>query len=890
ALALYNRGSSCTLPPRELAVLDDLLVKIVKRYSVHEYRDTQLTPAARKRSYAHNWTLTHRDHPQRLEIKMPDMLPNAPPASVPAPAPTAEPQDTTADLPDPIPFADWSKKSATRLHLDQVPAQPLPTPAFPDPCPGLTVFKPTPRESVWTRVHRLNATAQQRGTLHRMLLNRIPKRPPNNSWECHCGADETVHHLFSKCRAFARIRAQFFPAWLRIARSIAATVRQEMADSLAQTDGPQPQPLPELPGPIPSTVRLADWIAAPLLRWSAFTNTGSQTAELFNRSYEIAAATPIHLFWVARNDHAYSGNRWSLNRLTLHYNTELRAHFAATIPSGSDSSKSKRDAFAALIDLIVDPLLAVPVPDAPAPTPTAPAVPATAAPDDPAPPIAAATAPSYSAVASRATKRSNPNEGGSRSVQPRTETRANPSARRGPTKAELEEEWRSNPANVVPTAWLTYPGASPAHLPRIRAQILSALGLPANTPRHLPADPIHCYVFGHAGSVGVVFTKPFYLATIVAKPLTLSGHNVHCTTPDGALHAYAVLGAPPSRERRHVLGALRQFGRVLSAERLDLDSERTSDWHGFIALADGQELPRSFRFKRQRKDTYLVPLSEAEPCPTCCHRLAVCCHCDAPRCHPSLVDSRMAQQIEAARASNAPAPGAEPASHDADATPPTDASPAAREDLVPIPPAHQLPTAPAPSAALSPAAAVTEDPVVTCTRAAPAASVADKDNDVCTPLPAPAKQAAATPTSAKAPARAAPATAHAGSALAVAAPPTNPTPCMLSSNSVAMATDSDDTPYSDREMDASSSGPGSSDESDAMDIPEPKEEMFDEALVSTNLHDHLPRTRSGHRDKATPITIPGKTQRTTSKVTKTLKPKKSDANDLGRSLSRIAHY
>ncbi|KAJ1813830.1 hypothetical protein LPJ56_005038, partial [Coemansia sp. RSA 2599] len=151
-------------------------------------------------------------------------------------------------------------------------------------------------------------------------------------------------------------------------------------------------------------------------------------------------------------------------------------------------------------------LPAVPVTDAPAPVPAprdAPAAPNV--PDVPVPALAlgptAAPVPSYSAVASRAAKRTNPNEGDSRSVQPRTETRANPSARRGPTKAELEEEWRSNPANTVPTAWLTYPGAAPVHLPRIRAKILSALGFPTSTPRNSPADPIHRYVFGRSESI-----------------------------------------------------------------------------------------------------------------------------------------------------------------------------------------------------------------------------------------------------------------------------------------------------------------------------------------------------------------------------------------------------
>ncbi|KAJ1802616.1 hypothetical protein LPJ56_007155, partial [Coemansia sp. RSA 2599] len=242
---------------------------------------------------------------------------------------------------------------------------------------------------------------------------------------------------------------------------------------------------------------------------------------------------------------------------------------------------------------------AVPVTDAPAPVPVPAPVPrgAPAVPDVPVPapalgPTAAPVLP-YSAAVNRTAKRTNPNEGGSRSVQPRTETRANPSARRGPTKAELEEEWRSNPANVVPTAWLTYPGASPAHLPRIRAQILSALGFPTSTPRSSPADPIHCYVFGRSESIGVVLTKPSFLATLVAKPLTFSGRTIPWTTPHGSLCAFAVIGAPPTRERRHVLGVLRQYGRVLSADRLDLDGEKTSDWHGFIALPEGQQLPRA---------------------------------------------------------------------------------------------------------------------------------------------------------------------------------------------------------------------------------------------------------------------------------------------------------
>ncbi|KAJ1806579.1 hypothetical protein LPJ75_005021, partial [Coemansia sp. RSA 2598] len=464
------------------------------------------------------------------------------------------------------------------------------------------------------------------------------------------------------------------------------------------------------------------------------------------------------------------------------------------------------------------------------------------------------------------------------------------------------EEWRSNPANVVPTAWLTYPGASPAHLPRIRAQILSALGFPTSTPRSSPADPIHCYVFGRSESIGVVLTKPSFLATLVAKPLTFSGRTIPWTTPHGSLCAFAVIGAPPTRERRHVLGVLRQYGRVLSADRLDLDGEKTSDWHGFIALPEGQQLPRAFRFMRQREDTRLMPLAEAEPCPTCRQRLADLCGCPAPRCHRLLVESRMAQQVEASRAAIAPTVAAAPTTRTDDAAPttaavqttedpdplaPTSSDPAAMElSASPVPTAHALPAAPTAGA----------DNATLAARPAPATQATRTNAD------AQAQPAATAPAAAAAPAAVAAPTAAAAAPAAVAAPTTAaPTTAAAAPAAAAAPTDAaatptvtaaaatvrpaphalPDMPLSDCDAMVTDSSKDPHSEPDAMSA----DSTDDETSAPTPLPPH-PRTRSSTRTAKLPKPTTTEASRRLSKVQKAPKPNKATKDDLGRRITK----
>ncbi|KAJ1810082.1 hypothetical protein LPJ56_005922, partial [Coemansia sp. RSA 2599] len=372
-------------------------------------------------------------------------------------------------------------------------------------------------------------------------------------------------------------------------------------------------------------------------------------------------------------------------------------------------------------------------------------------------------------------------------------------------------------------------------------------------------------------------TKPSFLATLVAKPLTFSGRTIPWTTPHGSLCAFAVIGAPPTRERRHVLGALRQYGRVLSADRLDLDSEKTSDWHGFIALPEGQQLPRAFRFMRQREDTRLMPLAEAEPCPTCRQRLADLCGCPAPRCHRLLVESRMAQQVEASRAAIAPMVAAAPTTRTDDAAPttaavqttedpdplaPTSSDPAAMElSASTVPTAHALPAAPTAGA----------DNATLAARPAPATQATRTNADAQAQPAATAPAAAAAPAAVAAPtaAAAAPAAAAASTTVTAAAATVRPAPRALPdmplSDCDAMVTDSSKDPHS---------------EPDAMSA----DSTDDETSAPKPLPPH-PRTRSSTRTAKPPRPIATEASRRLSKVLKAPKLNKATKDDLGRRLS-----
>ncbi|KAJ2480270.1 hypothetical protein IWW47_005964, partial [Coemansia sp. RSA 2052] len=48
-------------------------------------------------------------------------------------------------------------------------------------------------------------------------------------------------------------------------------------------------------------------------------------AKQFMQLYLLAAALLIHILWVARNDNAYSAERWSRKRFMDTYNYQLRS-------------------------------------------------------------------------------------------------------------------------------------------------------------------------------------------------------------------------------------------------------------------------------------------------------------------------------------------------------------------------------------------------------------------------------------------------------------------------------------------------------------------------------------------------------------------------------------
>ncbi|KAJ2597560.1 hypothetical protein H4R99_004461 [Coemansia sp. RSA 1722] len=326
---------------------------------------------------------------------------------------------------------------------------------------------------------------------------------------------------------------------------------------------------------------------------------------------------------------------------------------------------------------------------------------------------------------------------------------------------------------------------------------------------------------------------------------------------------------------------------------------------------------------RQRESTRLVPLAEATPCPFCRQRLAELCPCDAPSCHPMLVESRTAQQVDAARAAMvlpadpAPAPTATEAAVAPCIADPA-AIPAAAEMVFPIHPVANKPTADpafAPSVPQSPATPTTTAPAEpgpatvehtqsepdACT--IPAAPVAGTENGAQTPLPAPAKQAANTTMHAQALPRAAPTDANTSAETAAPPPiaattaptaaataaPTHPAyytlPRTPQLDSDAMSTDdSEAQSYETDAMDdlstKSSESTMSDNESGA--VLEPDTEEPSQAPVPLP---PLPRMRNGARGTPAPSTAPGELSRRLSKVTKQV-ARKTDRAELSRIITR----
>ncbi|KAJ1935254.1 hypothetical protein GGF37_006060 [Kickxella alabastrina] len=256
------------------------------------------------------------------------------------------------------PFESWNDMRATRRFLEfdkdtlTIPPVTIADPAF-------TLPHNTTAQPPWNAIRSLNAPPQARSTVHRLALGRMPARRDNNPY-CHCGILETIPHMLNECHDFAILRDQFFHRWTTVARNIYSSVRQEMRNSAerkytaaraaaiaadsASTDPNIPSlaatlqrpPPAHMPIPLPtSPPQIANWVVLPLVKWATFAKSDSQTAKDFHKCFELATSLLIHLHWVARNDHAYSGTQWSISRFTTVFNRDLDTFAYVTLPASS---------------------------------------------------------------------------------------------------------------------------------------------------------------------------------------------------------------------------------------------------------------------------------------------------------------------------------------------------------------------------------------------------------------------------------------------------------------------------------------------------------------------------------------------------------------------------
>ncbi|KAJ2906887.1 hypothetical protein GGI21_003980, partial [Coemansia aciculifera] len=308
--------------------------------------------------------------PEPLPTPLPEPIPvpTAEPAPLPSPiadptVPPPAPARTAAPAPAPepivVPFSTWRHHGLTRKLLDTAP--PLPIPKVSLRGSGLELPTYTEFRTLWKMIKNLHATPQARGTVHRLALNRIPYRQGLSPKTCHCQAHETPAHLTGACPDFAPFREQFLQGFTTLANTvrhnvygelkasaardaIAATIAaQKKADTEAAEAGVPSAAVPPIPpkrvslSALPSSPPdLSDWTYLPLLRWTAYAKaTASPTATDFIKLYQLAAALLLHLLWVARNDNAYSADRWTRQRFLGRYNQRLLSDVSATIPEKS---------------------------------------------------------------------------------------------------------------------------------------------------------------------------------------------------------------------------------------------------------------------------------------------------------------------------------------------------------------------------------------------------------------------------------------------------------------------------------------------------------------------------------------------------------------------------
>ncbi|KAJ1850666.1 hypothetical protein LPJ73_003342 [Coemansia sp. RSA 2703] len=190
-----------------------------------------------------------------------------------------------------------------------------------------------------------------------------------------------------------------------------------------------------------------------------------------------------------------------------------------------------------------------------------------------------------------------------RSVMAKTPSKPNPSTRRGPTDEELARKCTANPVFTVPTAWLHFPGAGPSSIRSVVAHRLAVENLPEKMSPEARAHPIFLLVLGYPGCVGFVFKTITHLQQQISRPPSVGGNITPWRTPEGVFTPFWMTGAPAAKESCHMVGALRQFGRVYNLQRAFFDGFLTSDWSGLLAVPEGRDLPGAIRFQRKQADT-----------------------------------------------------------------------------------------------------------------------------------------------------------------------------------------------------------------------------------------------------------------------------------------------